>query len=173
MSKESITFAAEDGAVNDALHVAARIHFGGGDVNLIAVTVRLLDGGTVDHAIKTGPERRAHAHGAGLAGGVERVTGKRDCLEPFGGFTDCAHLGVGAGVKLLPDGVEGTQQQLAGPGVNDCSTEGAGAGRGERASRKGHKRCHALEVLICDGGRVGGDGLAGTCLALADCEAHR
>ena len=173
MSKESITFAAEDGAVNDALHVAARIHFGGGDVNLIAVTVRLLDGGTVDHAIKTGPERRAHAHGAGLAGGVERVTGKRDCLEPFGGFADGAYFGVGAWIELLHDGVEGAQQKLAGPGVDDGCAEGAGTWGAERARGEVHERGHPLQVVICDGGRVGRNGLCGTCLALGGFVAGR
>jgi len=107
MSKESITLVAENGADDEALHVAARGDFCSWDVNLIAMAICIGNGSSVDHAIETGPERGAHAHGARLAGGVERVAGKRNRFEPFGGLAYGAHFGVGTGVKLLHDGVEG------------------------------------------------------------------
>jgi len=105
MSKESITLVAENGAVDDALHVAARVHFGGADVNLIAVAIGVLDGGAIDDPIETSPESGAHAHGAGLASGVEGVSGERNRLESLCGFANGADFGVGAGVEFLHDGV--------------------------------------------------------------------
>jgi len=109
MSKKSIAFVAKNGAVDDAFHVAACCNLGGRDVNLIAVAIGVGDGGAVNYAIDASPERGAHAHGAGLAGGVEGVTGERNCLESFCSFADGADLGMGTGVGLLLDGVEGAQ----------------------------------------------------------------
>jgi hypothetical protein len=112
MGKESITLFAKDGAIHDALHVTASIHLGGGDVNLIAVAIGVLDCSSIDNAIETCPERSAHAHGARFAGGVESVTGKRERFEALGGFAYCADLSVGTGVELLFYGVQRAQQQL-------------------------------------------------------------
>jgi hypothetical protein len=52
-----------------------------GNPNLIAMAICVFDRGAVDHAIEASPQRRAHAHGAGLAGGVERVSGQRNRLS--------------------------------------------------------------------------------------------
>jgi len=146
MGKESITFVTENGAVDDALHITASVHLCSGDVDLIAVAICVFDGGTVNHSIETGPEGGAHAHGARFAGGVEGVSGKGNGFEALGGFADGAHFSVGAGIKLLPDGVEGAQQKLAGIGANDGSAEWAGAGSLERARGKGGNGGHAGEI---------------------------
>ena len=136
VGEKSITFIAQDGTVDDALHVAARSDLGGGDLDLVAVAIGVGNGGAVDDAIETGPESRAHAHGTGLAGGVECVAGKREFLEALGGEADGTDFSVGAGVEFAGDVVESPQQQGSRIGVKDGSAErpgicGAEGARGE------------------------------------------
>ncbi len=113
VSKKSIAFVAQNRAIDDAAHIAARGHFSGGNLNLVAMAVGVCDSGAEDYSINTGPKRGAHAHGAWFAGGVERVPDERDLLEPPGGETNRAHLRVSAGIALLPHGIERAQKQLS------------------------------------------------------------
>lgn len=140
MSEKSITFVAKNGSVDDALHVTASVDLGGGNVNLIAVAIGVVDGGTVNDAIEASPKRCTHAHWAWLAGGVERITGERYRFETPGGLANSADFSVGAGVEFLLDGIERTEKQLTGFCVDDGGTEGAGAGSIQGASSEGHER---------------------------------
>jgi hypothetical protein len=112
VSKQSIALVAKDRTIDDALHVASIIHFCCGDVDLIAVAIGVVNGGTVDDTIEASPECCAHAHGAGFAGGVEGVSGEGDCLEAPGGFANGADFSVRTGIELLLDGIEGAKQKL-------------------------------------------------------------
>ena len=100
MGEESVALVAQKGLSTMQCMSLRRGDFRRGNLNLLAVVVGVLDGSAVDDAIEAGPERGAHAHGAGLAGGVERVAGERKLLEVLGGEADGADLGVGAGVEL-------------------------------------------------------------------------
>ena len=105
MSKESITFVAQNGAVDDAGHIAARGDFNGGDANLIAVAICVCDCGAVNNAVETGPESGTHAHGAGFTGCVERITIERKFAQAFGCLANGADFSMGARVEFLGDGI--------------------------------------------------------------------
>jgi len=110
MGKQCITYVVQHGAIHDAMHIATGGHFCCWNLNLAAVPVAVFNGCAKDDAIEAGPERCAHAHGAGFAGGVEGVTGKGDAFESLGGQADGAHLGVGAGIEFPRDRVPCSQQ---------------------------------------------------------------
>src|ERR1700722_16071714 len=78
MGKKSITLIAQNGAIHSAAHVTPRCNFRCGYADLIAVAIRVFDCGSINDAIKAGPQCRAHAHGTRLAGGVEGIPPERD-----------------------------------------------------------------------------------------------
>ena len=144
--EESEAGVAFDGAFDGTGHVGALRYFGGGDLDLQAEAVGVGDGGAVDDAVETGPERAGHAHGAGFAGGVERVAAERKALELLAGEADAANLGVGAGVVLRAYGVVGSHETGAGDGVEDVGAEGDGAGGFKREGGPCGEVAHALGV---------------------------
>jgi len=124
--EESEAGVALDGAFDEAGHVGALRYFGGRDLDLQAEAVGVGDGCAVDDAVEAGPESAGHAHGAGLAGGVEGVAAERKTLELLAGEADAADLGVGAGVVLRAYGVVSSHEAGAGGGVEDVGAEGDG-----------------------------------------------
>ena len=136
VSKKSIAFVTQDGTFNDAAHVAPRSYFSGRNLNLVAVAVGIGNGGAVNHAIETRPKCGAHAHWAGLAGGVKRVAGQRDLLEPPSGEANRAHLCVSAWITLLSDGIQRAQKLFSRSRVNDRSAKGARSRSAQGSSGK-------------------------------------
>ena len=100
ISEKSVTLGSQDGSVDFTAHVAAGDDLSGGYINLLAMIVGVFDCGPVHHTIEAGPKGGAHAHGAGLAGGVEGVAGERKVLQFFGGQSDGSDFSVGAGVEF-------------------------------------------------------------------------
>jgi hypothetical protein len=109
MGKKSIAFIAQNGAVDEAAHIAAGGDFSGGNADLVAMSIGVFNRRAIDNAVESRPERRAHAHGAGFASAVERVSSQRNPPEPLGGFANGAHFGVRAGIELLGYGVKRAQ----------------------------------------------------------------
>jgi len=114
MSKKSIAFIAQKGAVYDTSHVAAGSHLGCRNADLITVAVCIFNRGSVDDAIEACPQCSAHAHGAWLACGVEGVSGQGELLEPPGCLADGPDFGVGAGIEFLGHRIQRAEQQLPG-----------------------------------------------------------
>ncbi len=135
-----------DGANDFGVHVGAGGDLGGGDEDLAAEAVGVGNGGTVDDAVEAGPERVGHAHGAGLACGVHGVALERGALELLAGEADGADLGMGAGVVLLANGVEGAHEASAGFRVENVRSKRDGAVSGEGASGPVGDGDHALGV---------------------------
>jgi len=127
MGKKSIAFIAQNGAVDDAGHVAAGGNFSCRNADLVAMSIGVFNRSSIDDTVKPGPQGRAHTHGARLAGGVERISGERKLLELLGGLANGADFGMGAGVELLRDCVQCAKQRLAGFGVDDGCAEWARA----------------------------------------------
>lgn len=101
MGEESVTLGSEDGSVDFTAHVAAGDDLCGGYVNLLAMVVGVFDCGPINHPIEAGPERGAHAHRAGFAGGVEGVPGEGKVLQLFGGQPDGSDFCMRAGVEFF------------------------------------------------------------------------
>ena len=113
VGKQSITFIAQNRAVHDATHVAARCNLSRGDLNLVAVAIGVGDGGSVDDPVKPRPERRAHAHGARFAGGVQGVPREGELLKPPGSEPDGTNFGVSTGIALLLHRVQSAKKNVA------------------------------------------------------------
>src|ERR1700753_1976440 len=84
MSEKSVALISQEWTVHNTAHIAACGHFCCRYLDLVEVMVCVLDGRSVDNAIEPSPQRRAHAHRARLAGGVERVASERKSLKALG-----------------------------------------------------------------------------------------
>src|SRR5208282_4706395 len=73
IGEERETGVALDRSNHDALHVGALYDLDCGDFNLRTEAGGVANGRAEDDAVKTRPQRAAHAHRAGFASGVERV----------------------------------------------------------------------------------------------------
>jgi hypothetical protein len=138
-----------DGAFDDAGHVGAFGYFSCGDLDLAAELIGVGDGGAVDDAIEAGPEGVCHAHGAGLAGGVEGVALERKTFEFFAGEADGADLGVGAGIILFSHSVSRAHEAFARLGMEDVSAEGDGVIGLQGTGGPGGEVAHTFCVKRC------------------------
>ena len=149
VSEEGYALFVFDGAFDDAGHVGTFGYFASGDLDLAAELVGVGDGGSVDDAIEAGPESVCHAHGAGLAGGVEGVAFERKTFEFFAGEADGADFGVGAGIILFADGIGGAHKAFAGLGMEDVGAEGHRVIGLQGTSGPGGEVAHTFCVKRC------------------------
>lgn len=134
--------------VNAGAEVTAHGDLGCRNLNLAEVAIGVIDGCAVNHAVKFGPERGAHTHGAWLARGVERVAGERELLELLCGKANGADFSVDTGVELASNVVERMQQRLAGTRVYNGGAKAARTRRLERARGEGYESPHLCLVAL-------------------------
>jgi hypothetical protein len=124
MSEERETQFALDGADHCTGHVGSFRYFCCWDPYLAAKLISVFDGCAVGYAIEACPEDGCHAHGTGLAGGVEGITLEGEAFELFTRKTNCANLSVRAWIIFFADSIRGAHQAFAGPAMEDVRPEG-------------------------------------------------
>ncbi len=127
MGKKSVALFAQDRTIDDARHVAPPGDFNRGNLDLIAMPICVFDSRAEDNSVEAGPERCAHAHGAGLAGCVERVARERNGFEPLRGQADGTHFSMGTRIEFLCHIIQSAKQESRRFCVDNGSTKRARA----------------------------------------------
>ena len=156
MGKEGIAEFPQDGPGYNALHVAAPGKLGGGNLNLAAMPVGILDGCAIDHTIESRPKSIGHAHGARLASGIKCIALEGVAPAFFAGQAHGAQLSVRGGVVFQGHSVAGAHERLSSLAVDDQGAKGHRPRGVETTSGKFDQR---FEVGFIHRGGVTGRGL--------------